>query len=253
MYLCYQELSCTSITYPASGPILAKSGTPGNFVTKKPPVVTFANQFSFYVQFTESYNGVPCPVIGTVQVQDFVGSSTSSPVISNYTISSSGGILYQTTPGIPLMIYPFLKKIEFTATRILNGHSDSVVFLQEFLVKGQQALSMFNMVQNNFVATSFVTKSPNFPLMIIWDPPGGNSFTSVVKDYSTSLDISFSGETTSGFSGKGYIYFGYAGSSLFGSMEYFQGLDSEYAFTQCVLCCCLVIFQGLFGQIRLPL
>ncbi len=154
------------------------SGADGPF---KVPVVKQFDRYFLTVRVLESYNGDTCLVdTGSVTLFDEVGGDGSDPVTIPV---SNGQASFILAPGEPNILdggdHPFQKRLSIRAD--IDG--DRTTLDQWMIVTGHRPRS-----------ETFVTKTPELPLMILRDPPGDNSFAYFEKDSTYASNFTMSHE-----------------------------------------------------------
>lgn len=149
------------------------------------PVVRQFEQYFLTIEVIESYNGDSCLVdTGMVTIYDAVGDRENDPLELNV---SNGQAYYILSPGKPNILdggdHPFQKLFQVVAD--IDG--DVISKEQFMLVAGHRPRS-----------ETFVTKTPEIPLLILRDPPGDQSYAYFEKDSSFNSNFTMSHEIGGG-------------------------------------------------------
>ena len=177
------------------------------------PIYTQFNTYKINLKRFESYiNKDSLRIVSNVPVSDGQLIATNNLALPNsesLNIDSSDAsiLIYSFRGGIPSVVYPFNKTISLKFR--INDQDYAVVGLKD------KGIILGGAADNS---QTFVTEAPEFPAIILRDPPGTNSHTSIEKgtslSFTTEASVAHTEGTTDDITICSGLYFELAGGMV---------------------------------------
>lgn len=153
------------------------------------PVVAQYERYFLTITVLDSYDGSSCPVdTGSITIYDDLSDNGNNPITLPL---SNGQAHYILEPGIPNTLEGGSNPYQKLFNVVANVDGENASLNQWAIVTGHKPSS-----------ETFVTKTPELPLMILRDPPGDQSYSYLEEGHSVTLNYSMSHE----INGSGGIY-----------------------------------------------
>jgi len=176
----------------------------------------------------ETYGLFRCNTQGSVTVQDYVSSLSNSPEESTFELDGSPSYRYVLIPKKPTILEPFTKMIQVQADvdyEIL-GKTGSV-----------RTVRIVSLAILGYVApeSTFTARTRELPIMILRDPPGGNSYTELAEGSTLTSTFSLSAGAAGNWEmmGEALVGFGLKTSigAIVGSLVAATSVDTDTELT----------------------
>ena len=159
-------------------------------------------------EIKETYGDKYCQAQGFVRLSEN-WSSDSTYIKSNITLDEDGVAKYEFSPGLPEFGCPFTKLLFYEFITVDNALSELEAHDEVDFISKYNAKAIIEGEARAFDQNMHVTSPESIiPLMILRDPPGANSFSSVTKSRAVSIETSMKAAFGGGTDDEGKSGFG---------------------------------------------
>ncbi len=149
------------------------------------------------IEVREAFGNSSCPVeTGYVLIYDEVGDKANEP---DSLIIKNGFVQYELAPGAPNLISPYQKTLQIEA----YVEEEVAQWTEKLIVTGVRAREQ-----------TFTTVSPEIPFMILHDPPGDASYSSLAESTTSELAVRLYGKAEGSVTAQKQVKLGYKVSQM---------------------------------------